>query len=230
MAYHQLTPQERYLISHLRKQGLCVAQIARQVGRHRSTISREFARNESRKGVYRPSKAQEKTNGRRSRSRRNGHFSEADYRLVDRYIRKQWSPEQVSGWLRKHGKLRISHETIYRHIWADKKAGGSLWSHLRGSPKLRRKRYGAYDSRGRIAEKRHISERPQEVETRATLGHWEIDTVQGSSDKHCMLTLVERKTGYVLIGKLPNKTKQATEQRAVQLIRRHRQKMHTINQ
>ena len=74
MAYHQLTPQERYLISHLRKQGLCVAQIARQVGRHRSTISREFARNESRKGVYRPSKAQEKTNGRRSRSRRNGQL------------------------------------------------------------------------------------------------------------------------------------------------------------
>ena len=228
MAYHQLTPEERYLISHLRKQGLCVAQIARQVGRHRSTISREFARNESRKGVYRPSKAQEKTNGRRSRSRRHGQFSQADYRLVDRYIRKQWSPEQVSGWLKKHGKLRISHETIYRHVWKDKKRGGDLWTHLRGSPKKRRKRYGAYDSRGRIAEKRPISERPQEVETRATLGHWEIDTVQGSSDKHCILTLVERKTGYVLIGKLPNKTKQATEQRAVQLIRRHRQKMHTI--
>ena len=136
MVYHQLTPQERYLISHLRKQGLCVAQIARQVERHRSTISWEFARNEGRKGVYRPSKAQEKTNGRRSRSRRNGHFSEADYRLVDRYIRKQWSPEQVSGWLRKHGRLRISHETIYRHIWADKKAGGSLWSHLRWFPKI----------------------------------------------------------------------------------------------
>ena len=98
---------------------------------------------------------------------------------------------------------------------------------LEPSPHLRRKRYGAYDSRGRIAEKRPISERPQEVETRATLGHWEIDTVQGSSDTHCILTVVERKTGYVLLGKLPNKPKQATEQRAVQLMRRHRQKMHT---
>jgi len=78
MSYHQLTPQERYLISHLRKQGLCVAQIARQLRRHRSTIAREFARNENRKGIYRPSKAQENTNGRRSRSRRNGHFSQAD--------------------------------------------------------------------------------------------------------------------------------------------------------
>lgn len=150
-----------------------------------------------------------------SRSRRNGHFSPSDYRLVGHYIRKQWSPEQVSGWLRKHGMLRISHETIYKHIWSDKKEGGTLWSHLRGSPKLRRKRYGVYDSRGRIAGKRHISERPQEVETRTTLGHWEIDTVQGSSDKHCILTLVERKTGFLLIGKLPNKTKEATEHRAV---------------
>lgn len=228
MAYHQLTPQERYLISYLRKQGLCVAQIARQVGRHRSTISREFARNESRKGVYRPSKAQEKTNGRRSRSRRNGHFSDTDYRLVAHYIRKQWSPEQVSGWFKTQGMLRISHETIYKYIWANKKAGGDLWRHLRGSPKKRRKRYGAYDSRGRIAEKRHISQRPAEVETRRTLGHWEIDTVVGSPDKHCILTMVERKTGYVLIGKLPDKTKEATEERAVQLIRPHRQKIHTI--
>ena len=73
----------------------------------------------------------------------------------------------------------------------------------------------------------NATERPQEVETRATLGHWEIDTVQGSSDTHCILTVVERKTGYVLLGKLPNKPKQATEQRAVQLMRRHRQKMHT---
>ena len=228
MAYHQLTPQERYLISHLRKQGLCVAQIARQMKRHRSTIAREVSRNLSNSGVYRPSKAQEKTNGRRSRSRRNGHFSDAEYRLVAHYIRKQWSPEQVSGWLKKQGKLNISHETIYRYIWANKKRGGDLWKHLRGSPKKRRKRYGAYDSRGRIAEKRHISERPAEVETRRTLGHWEIDTVMGSPDKHCILTLVERKTGYILIGKLPNKTKEATEQRAVKLIRKHRQKVHTI--
>ena len=88
MVYHQLTLQERHLISHLRKQGRCVAQITLQVGRHRSTISREFARNESPKGVYRLSKAQEKTNGRRFRSPRNGPVSEADYRLVDRYIRK----------------------------------------------------------------------------------------------------------------------------------------------
>ena len=228
MAYTQLTETERYLISHLRKQGLCQAEIACQMKRHRSTIGREFARNQNYKGVYRPSKAQEKTNGRRSRSRRNSHFTESQYSLVEQYLRRQWSPEQVAGWLGKEGLLSISHETIYRYIWRDKKAGGDLWINLRGSPKKRRKRYGAYDSRGRIAGKRHIDDRPQEVETRTTLGHWEIDTVQGSSDKHCILTLVERKTGYVMIGKLPNKTSRETEQRAVRLIRQHPGRFKTI--
>lgn len=228
MTYHQITPEERYIISHLRKQGFSKAQIAAQTGRHRSTIGREFARNENAHGIYRPSKAQEKTNGRRSRSRRNSHFSEQDYALLAGYIRQQWSPEQIAGRLKREGLLSISHETIYKHIWADKAAGGMLWMDLRGARKKRRKRYQAYDSRGRLAGKRHISERPAEVETRATQGHWEIDTMMGSGDRHCILTMVERKTGYVLVGKLPNRTKEATEERAVRLIHQHRPNVQTI--
>ena len=71
--------------------------------------------------------------------------------------------------------------------------------HLRGSPKQRRKRYGRYDSRGRLAGKRPISERPATAQNRSQVGHLEGDTVIGSSDKHCVLTLVDRKTGYVMI-------------------------------
>lgn len=228
MNYRQLTPEKRYLISHLRKHGFTNAQIAVQIGRHRSTIGREFARNENRHGCYRPSKAQEKTNGRRKRSRRNSHFSDADWRLVSQYLCKQWSPEQVSGWLAKEGLLRISHETIYRYIWADKARGGTLWTHLRGARKNCRKRYGGYDWRGRLAGKRHISERPPVVETRTTVGHWEADTVMGATDKHCILTLVERKTGYVVIGKLTNRTKRQLRKRAIPLINKHPEKFKTI--
>lgn len=229
MKYRQLTPEERYLISHLRRQGFSKAQIAIQTGRHRSTIGREFGRNENRHGCYRPSKAQEKTNGRRKRSRRNSQFSTEDWQLVSTYIRKQWSPEQVSGRLNKEGKLSISHETIYRYIWTDKAHGGTLWEHLRGGRKNCRKRYGGYDSRGRLAGKRAICERPAEVENRSTIGHWEGDTVMGSSgDKHCILTLVERKTGYVLIGKLTNRTKAQTKKRAVFLINKHNDTFKTI--
>jgi len=220
MTYRQLTPAERYMLAALRRQGCNQSQIARALGRHRSTVCRELRRNGTRvDGRYRAFTAQERTNGRRSRSRRNSHFTAADFALVDELLRRQWSPEQVAGRLRREGRLLISHETIYRHIWRDKREGGALHTHLRGARKRRRKRYGAYDSRGRLAGKRMISERPAEVESREVIGHWEADTVMGAGAKDCVLTLVERKTGLVLVGKLPDRTAASLSRRAVGLIR-----------
>ncbi len=181
MTYCQLTSEERYMLAALRKQGYNGSQIAAALGRHRSTVSRELNRNRCHlDGRYRVSKAQARTNGRRSRSRRNLRFSAHDFAQVDELLCRQWSPEQVSGHLRRTEQLAISHETIYRHIWRDKRAGGLLYTHLRGARKQRRKRYGSYDSRGKLAGKRLISERPASVETRLQLGHWEIDTVMGN--------------------------------------------------
>ena len=99
-----------------------------------------------------------------------------------------------------------SHERIYQYIWKDKANGGTLWKHLRQSQKQRRKRYRAYDSRGKLASKRPISERPSSIEGRRYFGHWEIDTVMGAGTKDCILTIVERKTGFVQIGKLADQT------------------------
>src|ERR1043165_3790804 len=229
MSYHQLTSGERYMLAALRKQGLNQSQMARALSRHRSTICREFGRNSSRAdGHYRPSKAQERTNGRRSRSRRNQRFTKREFALVERLLVRQWSPEQVSGHLRRSGQLLISHETIYRHVWRDKSEGGVLYTHLRGARKRRRKRYGAYDSRGRLAGKRLISERPQEVETRQQLGHWEIDTMMGTGSLDCIVTLVERKTGLVLIGKLQDRTTDSVNGRVVRLMRHHEGPFTTI--
>ena len=222
MTYRQLSPEERYMLARLRRQGLNQSEIARSLGRHRSTVCREVRRNSTRAdGHYRAFTAQERTNGRRSRSRRNSRFNAEDFALVDDLLRRQWSPEQVAGWLRREGRLSISHETIYRHVWGDKKGGGLLYTHLRGARKRRRKRYGSYDSRGRLAGKRMISERPAEVEARGHLGHWEADTVAGAGSKDCVLTLVERKTGLVLIGKLAGRTAGSLSRRAIRLIRRH---------
>src|SRR5215207_7288700 len=201
MTYRQLSPEERYMLAALRRQGLNQAEIARSLGRHRSTVCRELRRNSTRAGGrYRASTAQERANGRRSRSRRNRRFTADDFALVEGLLRRQWSPEQVAGHLARSGLLSISHETIYRHVWRDKRQGGTLYTHLRGARKRRRKRYGAYDSRGRLAGKRMISERPPEVEERREVGHWEIDTVIGAGSKDCVLTLVERKSGLVLVG------------------------------
>ena len=221
MAYRQLSSEERYTIAALRWQRWTYAEIARHLGRHRSTICREIRRNSARlDGAYRAQKAIERTNGRRSRSRRNQHFSSREFALVDRKLKEDWSPEQIAGRLRLSGELEISHETIYIHVWRDKEEGGQLYRHLRQATKLRRKRHNSYDSRGRLAGKRHISERPASVERRKTIGHWEIDTVVGGQDKDCVATLVERRTGYAMVGKLADRSMYGMSRRLKMLIRR----------
>jgi IS30 family transposase len=203
--YRQLTSGERHELSALRKQGLRAAEIARLLGRHRSTIGREIRRNSRKDGGYRPSTADDIARWRRSRSRRNQRFTASDWELVEEWLREDFSPEQVAGWLRRFRLLSISHETIYGYVWNDKRRGGSLHRHLRGAQKKRRKRYGHNDSRGRLAGKKPIADRPPGAHNRSRVGHLEGDTVLGT-DKHCIVTLVDRKTGYLMIGKLKART------------------------
>jgi len=199
MSYRQITFAERYTVALLRQQGLSAAAIARVLGRHRSTIGREVRRNQGRSdGAYRP-------------------------QLAD------WSPEQIAGRLRRQGRLHISHETIYRWIWADKAVGGTLYRHLRGARKQRRKRYGAYDSRGRLAGKRPITSRPPGAHHRARLRHWEGDTLLGAGQAGpCVVTLVERKSGFLLVGKLARRTAPFVNQRLHHLIQQQPRPVRTI--
>jgi transposase, IS30 family len=136
MQYHQITSGERYAIAALRRRGLSL---------------RAIARNRSSQGRYTPTKADSYAHTRRRRSRRGSHLTADDWALGEELLALDWSPEQVAGWLRRHELLAISHETIYVRVWHEKRAGGELWTHLRQAGKQRRKRYGAYDSRGRLA-------------------------------------------------------------------------------
>lgn len=230
MSYHQITAAERYTLGVLRRQGLSSAAIARALGRHRSTIGRELRRNATRHdGCYRHDKAQSYALTRRSWARRNQRFDATAWALVRARLAEWWSPEQISGRLRQEGQLSISHETIYRYVWEDRERGGTLYTFLRGARKQRRKRYGRYDSRGRLAGKRMLGERPAIVEGRTQVGHWEGDTVLGAGQAGpCVLTLVERKTGFLLLGPLRQRTAAAVTRRAAQLIRRGRCPVRTI--
>jgi IS30 family transposase len=186
MRYHQITTEERYTLATLRKQtpALTKNEIAGLLGRDRSTIYRELRRNSTHPdGAYRPFRAQEAANGRRRRTRKHSQFTAQQWRMED-LLRADLSPEQVSGVLARRRLLRISHETIYQHIWRNKRQGGDLWRRLRQRPKYR-KRYATNEKRGRLAGKRHISERPAAVELRRKVGHWEMDTVSGARTKHC---------------------------------------------
>jgi IS30 family transposase len=160
---------------------------------------------------------------------RTGAFDVEQWLLVEELLALDWSPEQVAGWLALHELLRISHETIYLRVWRDRRSGGELWRHLRQAGKQRRKRYGAYDSRGRLAGKRHISERPAEAEARRELGHWEIDTVMGAEHgRNSVLTMVERKTGYLVMGKLARHCAAEATARCIELIDRQHGRVRTV--
>ena len=220
MTYTQITLQERYAIWTLRKLGLKPAAIARELGRHPGTIGRELRRNATRyDGSYRFQLADHYANGRRSRSRRNTQFTAEQWAFVEDLLREDWSPEQIAGWCARFDLLAISHETIYRRIHTDRANGGSLYTHLRVMTKNLRKRYGTYDSRGRLAGKRHISTRPAGAHNRSRFGHWEGDTVLGNTQHNaCVVTLVERKSGFIAIGHVTRRGASEVTARLRQLI------------
>ena len=152
MNYSQLNLVERSTLATLRRLGFSLAEIGRELGRHRSTLWRELRRNATpHDGRYRVTRAQERAVARRRRSRRNSQFGATEWQRVETLLREEWSPEQVAGYLGRRRELSISHETIYRHVWRDKERGGSLHLHLRCAQKQCRKRYGYRDSRGRLA-------------------------------------------------------------------------------
>lgn len=222
MSYRQLSQQERYTITALLISRKTHAEIARQLGRDPSTISRELGRNRTHHdGEYRAELAHSYATARRRRERRGWRFSPPQLNLVARHLEKDWSPQQVSGRLKLEGILVISHQTIYHFIVWDKKRGGSLHTHLRSAGKQRHKHHGSKDSRGILQGKRHISERPAEVESRKTLGHWEGDTMIGADRYHSVLTFVERKSGFAVVRKMSCRTADEVVVAAAPAIRAH---------
>lgn len=204
--YEQITTTERKVIAKMRQKRVSLRGIAGMLGRNVSSISREIRRNLSCDGNYRVITAQERTNARRRNSRKKPQFTKEQFGPVVVLLKEDWSPEQISNVLRMFRVLHISHETIYRYIRKNRRKGGIWWKHLRHSRKKRRKRYGGRDSRGVMWGKRQLEERPAGAVNRSRLGHYEIDTVLGKGSKNCILTLVDRKTGYLFIRKLKNRT------------------------
>ena len=222
--YHQLTQPQRYQIYALRKTKHTLAEIAEVIGVHKSSVSRELKRNRGQRG-YRPQQAHELATVRRQKA--VPRLTADHWRLVDNLLKQDWSPEQISGRLRKEQGIRISHEWIYQHILVDKQAGGDLYKHLR-CQKKRRKRYGSYDRRGKLPNCRSIEERPARVNTRKRLGDWEVDTLLGKQQKHAMLTLTERKSRFTMMGKVPRRTAQAVRRQVCKLLLPVKDKVHTL--
>ncbi len=205
MTYQQLTLEERAMIYGFCKARFSIIEIAEEMNRNKSTISRELRRNRGKKG-YRPKQANEKARMRKEGSYKRTKFTKSIRMLVKQKIQQQWSPVQISEWLKKFKGIFISHERIYQFIRENRATGGTLYVHLRQSNRKRRKKYGSNVSkRGKIQNRVSISERPDYVDKRTTCGHWEGDTIIGKNHKGSMITLVERKYGWTEIIKVKSK-------------------------
>lgn len=225
--YKQLTGEQRYQISGLKKAGWKQARIAAEVGVDKSTISRELKRNKGDRG-WRPKQAQRLRDERRQGCVNGKRFSSGDWAEVERLILQDLSPEQAAERLELEGALQISHESIYRHIYADKRAGGDLWCRLR-CQKPRRKRYASgQERRGAIPNRIGIDERPEIVGQRARIGDWEGDTVIGKNHRGILVTLAERKSRYVLAGQMRSKHADGVTAKVNSLLRPHKHKCHTV--
>jgi len=196
------------------KAGHHQTEIAEMVGVHKSTISRELRRNRGRRG-YRPKQAHQLAAARRVKAKPK--IKGEDWAQIEELIRLDWSPEQVSKYLEKENVLTISHEWIYQYIYTDKRAGGTLFRHLR-CRKKRRKRYGSYEKRGQIPNRVWIDERPQTVEDRNRLGDWEADTIIGKGRKGAIVTLVDRKRRFLRMGLVARRTKDAVADTIISLL------------
>src|ERR1700681_4409074 len=189
-----------------------IREIARHLERATSTVSREVKRHGGR-SVYRANKADDLAWDSALRPKECLLALHSRLReIVASKLILDWSPEQISGWLKTEypddERMRVSHETIYRSLFIQARGvlKKELMDHLRSKRRMRRSQHSHIfkDSRGRIADAISIRERPAEVEDRAVPGHWEGDLLSGSRNSH-IVTLVERHSRFAMLIKVPSK-------------------------
>lgn len=200
MTYKRVTETERRLIRMWRQAGYGKREIARRLGRSPSTICREIKRNTGGCG-YQPAQAHRLAQQRAKRPGPRRFFEEVRMDAEER-IKDGWTPEMISGRAKLEGRPSVCKETIYKHIYADAKKGGNLWRNLPRAHRKRRRRCPREDGyrRGKIPGQTMIDERPAEVDARKQGGHFEGDLINGALGTGNLVTLVERKTRFSLVG------------------------------
>lgn len=224
--YKHLTYEQRCQISILKTSGNCPSKIAKILKVPRSKITRELKRN-SECDAYSPEQAQKKTENRRKRPLTR-KMSPNMILVIEEKLKMDLSPEQISGWLKRHGKKYVSYETIYKHIWADKKKGGTLYNHLRHSGKKYYKRSKGSAGRGCILGRIDIKERPIIVEEKTRLGDWELDTIIGAQHRGAIVSMVDRATKLTKLVKVPNKTAEEVKDALIKTLAPIRKFVYTL--
>ena len=224
-----LTEEQRYAIYTMLQIPMTQKDIAEAIGVHKSTISRELRRNcDKRSGKYIMDLAQRKAEKRKANKRHKEVFTAPMQLRVKRLLERGFSPEQIAGRSKVEGKAIVSHETIYRWIWEDKRSGGTLHKHLRRQGRKYAKRGSKNAGRGFIPNRIDIDERPPVVELKERFGDLEIDTIIGKNHKGAILTINDRATSRVWIRKLTGKEAVPVAKITAWALRKVKNLIHTI--
>jgi len=220
---------QRYEIYHLYKQGISYSEIAKSIGVDKSTISRELRRNsDQRSGAYKVTLAQKKYHQRQANKPKSIRFTQQIEDFVIKWLKEDYSPEQIVGYSKILDVPCISVERIYQFIWEDKKRGGVLFKHLRTRGKRYQKRGNINTRRGQIPDRVDIEKRPDIVEQKQRFGDLEIDLVIGKNHKGALLTINDRATGLLKMAYLKSKEAKQVELKTIELLEEWKPFIHTI--
>jgi IS30 family transposase len=224
-----LTQRQRYHIEAYKNAGYSNSHIAKEIGVNPSTIGRELKINSSPiRESYGAASAHEIATLRKSaNSAVPSKMKDATLLLIDGYIQKDWSPEQVSAMLKINHNISISYVHIYNYVYKDKKQDGTLHTHLRFYNKKRRIKYGTRCSNG-LKNRVSISQRPDIVEEKKRLGDFEIDTIIGKGKQGAITTIVDRASAYLKISIPTTKKAQDIENETLRLLTPFKDLTHTI--
>jgi transposase, IS30 family len=225
--YTHLTREERHYLEQQRKAKVSLSQIAKDLGRHRSSLGREVNRNSQAEGDYAYQQADSRAKHRHKIKPKAKKLSGELLKEVIDYLKHCWSPEQISGRLKHQQRERVSHETIYRYVYTDKKAGGYLHGYLRCQAKAYKKR-GKTDYRGSIPHRTDIAERPAIVDAKSRLGDWEADTIIGKGHQGVLVTLTERVSKLNLAIAVPRKEALLVKDAIIAALKPFKDWVHTI--
>jgi IS30 family transposase len=219
MKYNQLTMMQRYQIEALKKEGLSQRAIANNICVHHSTVSRELKRNSLDNNEYNAVNATISARLRYQYKTKNRRLTKKHISYIKKSMKEGWSPEQISGRMALEDLRPVSHETIYRYIYHNKRSGGKLYLYLRHKNKKYTKRSATYRSRGQIKNRIPIEFRPAVVEDKSRVGDWEADTIIGKNHHQAIVTLVDRNSKFTLMKKVPAKQARVVTDAMIHLLK-----------
>lgn len=225
--YHHLTYEQRCQIYILKDRGDSLTSIGKSLSVHRTTIGRELKRN-SERNRYFCKQAQEKSQKRRLEAvPKNQKMTPKTVAIIKQKLKLQWSPVQISGRI-KIENVHVSHETIYKYIWRDKKQGGVLYKDLRHQGKKYNKRSKGTAGRGCIPGRIDIDSRPSIVEGKTRLGDWELDTIIGAGQSGVIVSMVERTSKLTKLVKISHRTAYEVEKALLDRLNPIKEFVHTM--